>query len=406
MYRWRRQRTSTERKADYYDWMLTDGKLAKEIRLFDLGSLFISRFRNLRKLLRREELKIAAKHTVMDLLVQVCAAFAVYGSYAFIAYRAGQGSITLGDLVMYFQAFQRGQGFLRDVLSSIAGLYQDNLFLTNLYEFLDLKPKVVEPSSSKPFPKPMQTGIAFDHVSFKYPTCTENVLEDISLIIRPGEVAALVGENGSGKTTLIKLLCRLYNPTGGSITLDGNDLRLFKTMQLRSQLSVIFQDYVQYHLTVRENIWFGNIDLPDDHEQIIFAAQHSGVEDVIAGLKNGYETILGTWFEEDGKELSIGEWQKIALARAFFRDSQIIILDEPTSAMDAKTEYEVFHKFRQLSEGRTAIIISHRFSTVRMADHIYVMNDGRIIENGSHEELVCLGGKYATMFEMQAEAYR
>jgi ATP-binding cassette subfamily B protein len=251
----------------------------------------------------------------------------------------------------------------------------------------------------------MQTGIAFDHVSFQYPTGTREVLEDISLTIRPGEVVALVGENGSGKTTLIKLLCRLYDPASGIITLDGIDLRQLETTALRREISVIFQDYAQYHLTARENIWFGNVALPPDQERIAAAARHAGADEVIAGLPQGYETILGKWFE-DGEELSVGEWQKVALARAFLRDAQIIVLDEPTSALDARAEYEVFKKFRQLAAGRTVILISHRFSTVRMADRIFVLEGGRIIESGAHDELVRLGGTYARLFETQAQYYR
>jgi ATP-binding cassette subfamily B protein len=338
-------------------------------------------------------------------VTQVTATVAVFGSYAFIAYRTVQGSITVGDLVMYYQAFQRGHDFLREMLGGLSGLYEDNLFLSNLYEFLDLKRKVVEPLTSRPIPRPMRTGIVFDRVSFQYPTGTRRVLQDISLTIRPGDHVAFVGENGSGKTTLIKLLCRLYDPTDGAITLDGTDLRQFETAALRHEISVIFQDYAQYHLTARENIWFGNPQLSPDQERIVAAARYSGADEVIAGLKRGYDTTLGKWFE-DGEELSIGEWQKVALARAFLRDAPIIVLDEPTSALDAKAEYEVFGKFRQLAEGRTTILISHRFSTVRMADCIYVLDDGKIVEAGTHEKLVQRGGKYARLFETQAQYYR
>ena len=405
MYRWQRERTSTERQAGYLNWMLTGGSHAKEIRLFDLGPLFMRRFRDLRRKLRREKLEIAARRSLAELVAQTGATVAIYGAYAFIAYRAVQGNITLGDLVMYFQAFQRGQGFLQELLSGLAGLYEDNLFLSNLYEFLDLKRKVVEPAHASPIPQPMKTGIVFDHVGFRYPTGTRKVLEDISLVIRPGEVVALVGENGSGKTTLIKLLCRLYDPTDGNISLDGTDLRQFETTALRRQISVIFQDYAQYHLTARENIWLGNTALAPDHERIVAAARHAGADEVITALPHGYDTILGKRFEH-GEELSIGEWQKVALARAFLRDTPIIVLDEPTSSMDAKAEYAVFQNFRQLAAGRTAILISHRFSTVRMADRIYVLKDGTIAEGGTHEELIHRGGSYARLFETQARYYR
>jgi ATP-binding cassette subfamily B protein len=405
MFRWQRERTPTERKISYFNWILTGYNYAKEIRLFDLGGLFMGRFGDLRKKLRGEKLEITRRRSVADLIAQASATLAVFGSFGFIAYRTVHGVITLGDMVMYFQAFQRGLGFLREMLGGIADLYEDNLFLSNLFEFLDLKPKVKEPLHPQPVPRPIQKGIVFDHISFHYPTGSRKVLKDISLSIEPGEVVALVGENGSGKTTLIKLLCRLYDPMGGSITLDGVDLRQFETKALRHEISVIFQDYAHYHMTARENIWFGNIDLLPEHKSIESAARHAGADDLITSLPKGYETVLGKWFE-DGEELSIGEWQKVALARAFLRDAQIIVLDEPTSAMDAKSEYEVFKRFRQLLEGRAAILISHRFSTVRMADRIFVFEDGRIVESGSHEQLIQLSGNYAHLFEKQAQHYR
>ena len=405
MYHWRRQRTPVERQTGYLNWLLTGNIYAKEIRLFALGSLFIERFRRLRTRLRREKLEIATRRSLADLGAQAAGALAVFGSYAFIAYRTVQGLITLGDMVMYYQAFQRGLGNLRQIMGGLAGLYENNLFLANLYEFLDLKPKVVEPSHPQPIPRPIHNGIAFDNVSFQYPTGSKRVLDKVSLTFTHGETVALVGENGSGKTTLIKLLCRLYDPTDGVITIDGIDLREFETPALRREISVIFQDYVRYSLTARENIWFGNLDLPSDHQGIVDAARYAGADEVITGLTRGYDTILGKRFE-NGEELSIGEWQKVALARAFLRAAQIIVLDEPTSAMDAKAEYEIFKRFRQLAEGRTAVIISHRFSTVRMADRIYVLKDGRIAESGTHSELVRNGGTYAYLYEKQAQCYR
>jgi ATP-binding cassette subfamily B protein len=322
-----------------------------------------------------------------------------------VASQAIGGKITYGDLVMYFQAFQRVQGFFQGILGNLLGLYEDNLFLSNLYEFLDLKRMVVEPVPAKPVPHPMRRGIEISHVSFQYPGGARTVFEDISLAIRPGEVVALVGENGSGKTTLIKLLCRLYDPTGGTISIDGIDLREFETKALRREIAIIFQDYAHYHLTARENIWFGNTALPLGHDLVIAAARRAGADDVISALPHGYETILGKWFE-DGEELSIGEWQKVALARAFMRDAQIIVLDEPTSAMDAKAEYEAFQNFRLLASGRTAILISHRFSTVRMADRIFVLKHGSVLESGTHEELISRQGVYADLFERQARSYR
>lgn len=404
-YHWQRERTQRNRLTGYFNWILTGDAHAKEIRLFDLGDLFRNRFRTLRKDLRGESLLLARKRSTAGFLAQAGAIIPVFGSFVYIAYRTVQGAITLGDMVMYFQAVQRGLGFLRGMLGGLAGLYEHNLFLTNLFEFLDLKPKVREPENPVPVPHPIRKGIFFDHVTFHYPEGKRKVLRDITMKIGQGEVVALVGENGSGKTTLIKLLCRLYDPLEGSITCDGIDLKQFEIKSLRREISVIFQDYARYHMTARENVWFGNTELPPDHEKIEAAARQAGAHGLIEGLPDGYESILGKWFKE-GEELSIGEWQKVALARAFLRDAQIIVLDEPTSSMDAKSEYEVFSSFRKMVEGRTAVLISHRFSTVRMADRIFVFEDGGIRESGSHEDLIRLDGTYARLFEKQARSYR
>ena len=402
---WQNKQTATERHASYLNGMLTGSSHAKEIRLYDLGPLFMARFHELRRKLRSERLGISIRRTVAEMAVQTGATVAIYGSLAFIAYRTVHGTNSLGDLVMYYQAFQRGQGFLQGLLIGLAGIFEDNLFLANMHEFLDLKPKVVEPEQAAPVPRPMQSGIVFNNVGFHYATGSRMVLEGVSLVIRPGEVVALVGENGSGKTTLVKLLCRLYDPTTGTITLDGVDLRHFNTVALRREFSILFQDYAQYQLSARENIWFGNTSLSPDHESIAAAGRDSGADDFIRGLPKGYETVLGKLFE-GGEELSIGEWQKVALSRAFLRAAQILVLDEPTSSMDARAEYAVFQNFRKLAAGRATILISHRFSTVRMADSIYVLQDGRIIEGGSHAELIATGGTYAQLFETQARQYR
>ncbi|OPX35183.1 MAG: ABC transporter ATP-binding protein [Desulfobacteraceae bacterium 4484_190.1] len=405
LFNWEKGRTQSERKAGYFNWLLTGDQHAKEIRLFDLGNLFRRRFTELRGQLRRERLEITRRRSFAEFAAQATGTIAVFGSFGIIAYRSIQGAITLGDMIMYFQAFQRGLGYLRGMLGGIADLYENNLFLSNLYEFLDLKPKVKEPGHPVSIPQPMRKGLCFEHVSFKYPTNNHKVLDDVSLSVGPGEVVALVGENGSGKTTLAKLLCRLYDPEGGVITYDGIDLRRFEATAYRREIGVIFQDYARYHLTARENIWFGNTHFGADEQRVQEAAQRAGAHDLIKKLPKGYETILGRWFD-DGEELSIGEWQKMALARAFFRDARVIVLDEPTSALDAKAEYEVFKRFRELLDGRSAVLISHRFSTVKMADRIYVLDRGSIIESGTHEELIKLGGKYAQLFERQAQYYK
>jgi ATP-binding cassette, subfamily B, bacterial len=405
MYNWQRKWTPIERQATYLGWMLTSDVYAKEIRLFDLGNLFSERFRHLRQQIYKEILELITRRSMASLVAQAIAGIFIFAVYAFILYQTIFGTLRLGDLVLYQQALQRGQAALQGLLGNLSSLYEDNLFLANLYEFLDLKPKLVEPLHPKSIPQPMKTGIAFHNVSFQYSTTTRQALFDINLTIKPGEVVALVGENGSGKTTLVKLLCRLYDPTIGNITIDGIDLSQFKTTELRRQISVIFQDYAKYHLTAQENIWLGNIDIPQDHEDVTNAAYRSGADAVIKSLPQGYDTMLGKLFDQ-GEELSIGQWQKIALARAFLRDSQIIILDEPTSALDPKAEEEVFQKFRQLIKGQAAILISHRLSTVKMADRIYVMEQGRIVESGTHNELMQVGGSYAHLFETQAQNYR
>ena len=404
-YEWQRRATPVERQTWYFHGLLTGDAHAKEVRLFDFGSLFIQRVNDLRRNLRRLRLRLTGGRAIGELTGEVASIFAIFGALAFIAHETLYGAITVGSLVMYYQAFHSGQTYLREVFGALAHLYEDALFLGNLFEFLDVQPRIVEPSAARALPQPMQRGIAFNHVRLTYGGSDRPVLDDITMTIRPGEHIALVGANGAGKTTLVKLLCRLYDPTEGTITLDGIDLRELSLAALRRQISVVFQDFAHYDLTVRENIWLGNILLEPDDRKIAAAAHAAGAETMIGRLPHGYETRLGKWFDDD-RELSVGEWQKIALARAFVRDAQIVVLDEPTSALDPSAEYEVFRKFRELAAGRTTILISHRFSTVRMADRIYVLANGRITKSGSHDELMGRGGEYARMFELQAMSYR
>jgi ATP-binding cassette subfamily B protein len=402
---WRRSRTATERQAHYFNVLLTLPDFAKEIRLFQLGPHFAHRARELRQQLFRERLGIGRRRTLREFETQAISLLPVYGSCGYVAYQTVLGGISLGGLVMYFQAFQRAQTGLRTALTSLTGLYEDSLFIANLYEFLDLRPKVVATPTPRPFPRPMREGISLEHVSFNYPASQREALIDVSLAIRPGEIVAIVGANGSGKTTLIKLLCRLYDPNCGSIRIDGIDLREFRTADLRSAISVVFQDYGCYYLTARENIWFGDLAVAPDDPRVQTAAEQSGAESVIARLPRGYETFLGKYME-DGENISVGEWQKVALARAFLRDAQVLVLDEPTSALDPAAEAEVFARFRQLIGGRAAVVISHRLSTVRLADRIYVFEDGRVVESGSHDTLMRESGRYAHLFETQALYYR
>jgi ATP-binding cassette subfamily B protein len=408
VYHWQRERTETERQAWYTHWLLTGGPHAKEMRIFGLGELFRAMFRDLRTVLRRERIGIARQRASADFAAGAVAVLATFGTFAYIARQTIYGSITLGSMVMYYQAFQQGLSSLQSVLQGLAGLYEDNLFLTYYHEFMELEPRVVAPAQPAPVPRPMREGVVFRGVDFHYPGTERTALSGIDLAIRPGEVAALVGANGSGKTTLVKLLCRLYDPSAGSITLDGSELSSYDVTDLRRQLSVVFQDYLQYQFTALENIRIGDVELPagapETRAAVEAAARDAGADEVIAGLPKGYDTPLGKWFAE-GEELSVGEWQKVALARAFVRDAQILVLDEPTSALDPEAEWNVFEHIRRLAQGRAVVLISHRFSTVRSADRIHILDGGRIVESGTHEELLALGGRYARMYEVQARAY-
>lgn len=403
MYEWQRQKTQTERRSWYHHWMLTDGSYAKEVRLFSLGQILRDRFRVIRRQLRFERLRLMKSQLRANLGVQAATSLAIYATYGYIAARTISGTITLGGLVMYFQAFQRGLGALQGVLGALAGLYEDNLFLTNLQEFTSLQPKVSEPARPQAVPSPIRLGYALENVSFQYAAGSKPALQDVSLRLEAGEVLVLVGQNGSGKTTLAKLLCRLYDPTAGRVTLDGIDLRELTTTELRRHIAVIFQDFARYQVSARENIWLGNCELPVLDPRIEQAAAESGAAGIIAGLPRGYDSVLGTWFE-DGRDLSIGEWQKVALGRAFLRESQIVILDEPTAALDPMAEHQIVDTLGKLIAGRTAVIISHRLSAVRLAHRIAVLEGGRIVEHGTPFELQASGGRYAEMMRLQRDA--
>lgn len=405
LYKWERRMSAIERMGSYFQSLLTTVAAAKEVRIFGLGPLFLERYREVRRRVRGERLKLSTALSIKEVVTQSFGIVAVFGAFAFLSFRVLHGQITLGDLVMYYQGIQRGLGFLTGMLGSMTRLYEDSLFLSNLDEFLALENHVMEPAIPVPMPRPIRDGIVLDRVSFQYPGSSRPVLRDVSLTIEAGQAVALVGENGAGKTTLIKLLCRLYDPTGGSISVDGIDLRRFSRSELRKEICPIFQDYLQLHLSAAENIWLGNVHDPPDYERIASAARMSGADTFLQGLPNSYETRLGRLFE-DGAELSSGQWQRVALARALYGEGQIVVLDEPTSSQDARSEYDLFQRFREVVRDRVAVIVSHRFSTVRMADCIYVLEDGRIIEGGSHEELIELGGTYAQLFRLHARAWR
>lgn len=407
LYNYEKKHTESERKSWYYHWMMTDISHAKEIRLFDLGFLFQKRFRHFRKDLREEKLRLSRRRFSWDILAQTVTTAAVYGVFAFIGYQTVTGSISLGELIMYHQGFQKGLGFMGAVLGGLAGLYEDNLFLSNFYRFLDITPRIKIPENPKSLPLSKTSGgdILFQDVRFKYPNSQKTVLDGINLSIKPNQMVALVGKNGSGKTTLVKLLTRLYDPTGGNIRFNGTDIRELDPVAWRGRISGIFQDYNQYNLKAAENIRLGNLKQNDQKEAVKRAARFSGADAIIQSLPDSYDTILGRRFS-DGYELSIGEWQKIALARAFMRDAGILILDEPSQSLDPQAEADFFSKFRDMVQERRVLIISHRFSTVKMADYIYVLSEGRIIEEGNHRQLMKENGVYAALFTTQAKNYQ
>lgn len=404
LYRWRVARAGTERQAWYISYLLTAPMSAKEIRVYGLGPHLIQRSRALRDQLRSERMTLARAQGTESVVVQAAAAAVVYGSLAFIALLTFRGALTLGDMVMYFGAVQRGQTVLQSVFSGLAGLYEDNLFLEALTDFLGLESRIAPPARPRALPSPIRRGLALEGVSFRYPRADRDSLRDVSFHMRPGEMVALVGANGSGKTTLVKLLCRLYDPTDGVVTLDGVDVRELDPAQLRALIGVVFQDFLVFHASAAENIWFGAPSTPVDRREVERAAEASGAASVIAKLPRGYETPLGNWIE-DGAQLSGGEWQKLALARAFYSRAPFLVLDEPTSALDAESEARVFETLRKVAGDRSILVISHRFSTVRMADRICVMDEGSVVESGSHDDLMRQRGLYARLYEIQARAF-
>ena len=398
-------RAPESRLLNYLEMLLTGNDTIKEIKLFGLGGPLLERYQALFTRFYLEDRVIAERRTIAGLGWGMLSNLVYYASYAWIVLRTIAGGITLGDMTMFLTIFRQSQSSVQSLLDSLNRLYESNLFLDNLLTYLELQPSLVAPDNGLTAPAPIRYGIEFRNVSFRYPGSDVDVLQDINLHIRPGERIALVGLNGAGKTTLIKLLTRLYDPTDGQVLLDGVDLREYDLTSLHQRFGVIFQDFVRYQFTVQENIGFGQVDALDDLARIRDAADRGGAGPVIENMPQGYDTMLGRRWEK-GHELSGGQWQKIALARAFMREAEVLVLDEPTSALDAEAEYEVFQRFGELVEGRTAVLISHRFSTVRMADRIAVLSAGRILELGNHAELIQLDGIYARLFNLQAEGYR
>jgi len=401
LFRWRSPET---RMQLYLETVLAREDHAKEVKLFGLGERFLQRYRDIFRRLYHEDRALTVRRDAWGLGLGLIATVTLYGAYAWIAIEAVRSLITLGEMTMYLMLFRQGQAAVSGSLAAIGGMYEDNLYLSTLYEYLETEVPPARGALTRG-PQP-EDGVRFENVSFCYPEANEPALIDIDLHLPPGASLALVGENGSGKTTLIKLLTRLYRPTSGRILLDGLDLGEWDADVLRGRIGVIFQDFARYQMQVGENIGAGDEPHFDDETRWRAAAERGQADDFIATLPAGYRTQLGKWFR-DGRELSGGQWQKIALSRAFMRTrADILVLDEPTAAMDAQAEADVFEHFRRIAQGRITILISHRFSTVRMADQIVVIDRGRIVERGTHQELVALDGRYARLFALQAKGYR
>jgi ATP-binding cassette subfamily B protein len=409
------RRQSPERRImAYFVSLMTTDTYNKEVKLFNLGGFFIDKFWDLATKLYKQDKKLLIRRYLTNFGWTNLTGVANSAIYLYVALQAVAGRITLGGLTLYTQAaVQVGQSF-QGLLSGISNTYENTLYVNTLFEFLEYQPRIVSPPNPQPVALPLEIkgpDIEFRNVSFTYPGKdpeTQAALKNVSFTMQAGEAIALVGRNGAGKTTVVKLLTRLYDPDEGEILIGGRNIKEYDLKELREQVGVIFQDYVNYYMTARENIGVGRVDKIEHEELVISAARKSGADVVIEQLPRGYETMLGRWFKDlkDSTQLSGGEWQKIALARAFMRDASILVLDEPTSSLDAQAEYEVFKHFRALTEGKTAVFISHRFSTVRLADRILVLENGTLIENGSHQQLIAFGGRYAELFNLQAEAYR
>ena len=400
-FRW----TPERRELDYLRYVAASDATAKEVKLFGLSDFFISRYADLSTRFYGANRQLAIKRAASGAFFTALSSLAYYGAVAFIVVQTVLGAVTVGTLTFLIGAFERSRGLVSGVLLQSARVYEEGLFLRDLFGFLEMQPRTHSPPNPRPVPRPILGGFEFENVGFRYPGREDWALRHVSFTLRPSERIALVGENGAGKTTLVKLLTRLYDPTEGRILLDGADLKEYDLDALRAEVGVIFQDFVRYDLVARENIGVGRIDALDDHARIAEAAQKSLAHQVVEGLEKKMDHMLGRRFD-GGANLSGGEWQKIALARAYMRDAQVLVLDEPTASLDARAEYHVFQRFSELTSGRMAVLISHRFSTVRMADRILVLGGGEVLEDGSHDELVHAGGRYAELFGLQAAGYR
>jgi ATP-binding cassette subfamily B protein len=401
LYRWTPQR----RQLDYLRFLGAGAQSAKEIKIFGLGRHLSERYHEISDAIEKENKKLGVKRATVGAALNLVSTGGYYGAYLVVLMKALAGAFSIGTFTMLTGAFQRSRTYIEKILSSFNDISEQAMFLTDLFDFFAMEPTIKSLPNSIPAPRPIRDGFEFRDVAFAYPGSSRLVVQKINFRLYPAEKIALIGENGAGKTTLVKLLSRLYDPTAGSILLDGVDLREYDVDSLRREIGVIFQDYMRYDMVVRDNIGFGKIESRQDDPRVQKAAHKSLANHLIDRLPNGYDQMVGRRFE-GGVDLSGGEWQKIALARAYMRDAQLLILDEPTATLDARAEYEVFQRFADLTRDRMAVLISHRFSTVRMADRILVLADGAIQEQGTHQQLVALGGRYAELFELQAAGYR
>jgi len=401
MFQWTPQR----RELDYLRFTGASNTTAQEVRIFGLAPFLTNRYRILADAYYLANKQLAVRRAGWGVVLATVGTLGYYAAYVFIIYRTVTGHFSIGDLTFLAGSFSRMRSLLEGLLSRFSTIAEQALFLRDLFDFFEIQPRIASQQEARPFPKPVREGFRFENVSFRYPGTDAWALRDLSFTLKPGEALALVGENGAGKTTLVKLLARLYDPDEGRILLDGHDLRTYDLDGLRHEIGVIFQNFVRYDLTAGENIAVGRIEAREDDPRIRHAARLSLADAVIERLPEGFAQMIGRRFAT-GIELSGGEWQKVALGRAYMRDAQILILDEPTAALDARAEYEVFQRFKALTQGKTAVLISHRFSTVRMADRILVLDRGRLLEMGTHEELLAQGGRYAELFHLQAEGYR
>lgn len=401
LYGWTPQR----RELDYYRYLGASDDTAKEIKLFGLSDFLINRYRTLSEQYFQENRKLAIERAGWGSLLLAVGTVGYYSAYGYMIFQTVQGRVTLGDLTFLAGSFRQVRSLLEGILGRFNSISQGALYLKDLFEFFDIQPQIVSPPQPRPFPKVITQGFVFDQVGFKYPNSEKWAVRDLSFTLKAGEKLALVGENGAGKTTLVKLLGRLYDPDEGQILLDGYNLKDYDLDELRQHIGVIFQDYLRFQFSAGDNIAVGDILERENREALEKAAEHSLADQVIADLPQQYDQPLGRRFS-GGVELSGGQWQKVALARAYLREADLLILDEPTSALDARAEYEVFQRFAELTKGKTAVLISHRFSTVRMADRILVLEGGKVLEIGTHEELLLQKGRYAELFELQAEGYR